>query len=278
MAEKKTVSQAKKAVSDAKHKNSGSTSKKSTSAKTPPAPVYEENDVPRRLVAALVVFCLFVVFLLMAVNPEGALLNTVRPLLLGLFGKVSFSFAIPALLYMFVILVSSGKEPVRSRCVSLVVFTLLCGCFQHLLVNDMTFKETNHLITRLFQGGADGTSGGVVCGVAAIFVRWFFGNVLSFILFAIGAALSLLASMKITIPSIIRAIRNRPRDDWEEDDYEEERPEPAAIVVNHIANKRIEYNRQRRQRMEAEEEYDAYDAGDLVFIDESKPPKAEKKP
>ena len=52
--------------------------------------------------------------------------------------------------------------------------------------------------------------------------------------------------MQITIPSIIRAIANRPRPDWEED--EDDFIEPAAIVVNHIANKKIEQKRQRREQ------------------------------
>ena len=58
------------------------------------------------------------------------------------------------------------------------------------------------------------------------------------------AVLTLLGAMQITIPSLIRAIANRPRDDYEED--EEEYIEPAAIVVNKIANRQIEQKRQRR--------------------------------
>ena len=70
----------------------------------------------------------------------------------------------------------------------------------------------------------------------------------------VAGILTLLASMNITVPSIIRAIQNRPREDWEGEAYYEERPEPAERVVNHIANKRIEHNRQKRQRQIAEME------------------------
>ena len=275
MSEKKTTSQAKKAVSESNRKNSGSTSRKNASAKT--TPVQEEATVPSRVVAALVVFCLAVVFLLMAVNPEGALLNMFHPMLLGFFGKVSFVFSIPALVYMFVILVSSRRQPVKARCVSLVIFALICGCVHHLLVNDLAFGEANHLITRLYQGGIEGTSGGVVCGLLAMVIRYLLGGILAFLIFVTAAVLTLLGSMKITIPSIIRAIQNRPRDDWDEDDYEEERPEPAAIVVNHIANRHIEHKRQRRQRMDAYAEYEECVPGDLVLLEEAKPVPVQKK-
>ena len=67
--------------------------------------------------------------------------------------------------------------------------------------------------------------------------------------------------MQITIPSIIRAIQERPRAEWEEEE-KEPRPEPAALVVNHIATKRIEHKEMLRQRAEeaartAEEENQA---------------------
>ncbi|MGM9587015.1 MAG: DNA translocase FtsK, partial [Candidatus Limivicinus sp.] len=85
----------------------------------------------------------------------------------------------------------------------------------------------------------------------AYLLRWACGKPLSFLLTGIGAALTLLGAMQITIPSIIRAIANRPRDDWEEEPEEDDDYiEPAAIVVNHIANKQIQHKRQRREQTE----------------------------
>ena len=61
----------------------------------------------------------------------------------------------------------------------------------------------------------------------------------------------LLGAMEITVPSLIQAIANRPRDDdWEEE--EEDYVEPAVAVVNHIANRQIEHKRQRRQKLAEE--------------------------
>jgi S-DNA-T family DNA segregation ATPase FtsK/SpoIIIE len=102
------------------------------------------------------------------------------------------------------------------------------------------------LLPELFTGGIAGTTGGFVCGGIAMILRWLLGTFISYLLLIVAALLLLLAGMQITIPSIIRAIQNRPRPDWE--DEVEERQEPAAVVVNHLTNKYIEREEQRRQR------------------------------
>ena len=125
-----------------------------------------------------------------------------------------------------------------------------------MIVNNQTFVGGVKLVSELYYGGRIGTSGGLICGLLAMLVRWACGNVFAYVIFITVAVFTLLASMKITIPSIIRAIQNRPRDNWQ-DDIAADKPEPAAVVVNHLANKRIEQNRQKRQKKElAELAYD----------------------
>ena len=265
MAENKNASRAQKAVNDAKRKNTGSASAKKQSAspkgqtsqkKAAPEPVVNNSALRPRAVFAVVSLGLCIVFLIMAINPDGAVLQMFRPLLLGLFGKTAFYFSIPALLYIFVILVSSGKQPVRMRCGCLISFVLLSGCFHHLLTNGESFQESANLLGDLYRTGREGVSGGVICGGISMLVSWAFGEILSVIFFLGGAILTLLGAMKITIPSIVRAIRERPRDDWEYVEEEDVRPEPAALVVNHIASKHIEYKHRRRQRLEEMEQMD----------------------
>ena len=253
MADKKTSSRAQKAVTDVKRKNpasgaSNSKSKKSTGGqKMLPTAVPEDNRLPVRFILAAVSAGLFILFLVIGIKPDGALLKLFQSILFGLIGKVGFYFSIPALLYLFVILVSSRKQPVRMRCFSLISFVLLCGCIFHLVVNNQTFIGGIKIVGDLYTAGLQGYGGGIICGLIAMLVRWACGDVISYILFGLAAIFTLLAAMNITIPSIIRAIKNRPRDDWDADDFEEIRPEPAAVVVNHIANKRIEQKRQRRE-------------------------------
>jgi S-DNA-T family DNA segregation ATPase FtsK/SpoIIIE len=107
----------------------------------------------------------------------------------------------------------------------------------------------------LYRDGISGTSGGLICGSIAMLFFWLVRGFLSYLIFILAAVFCLLGAMQITITSIIRAIQDRPRPDWEEEP--KERQEPASVVVNHIANKRIEHlehKREKRLQREAEEE------------------------
>ena len=252
MAEKKSKSRALKAVNETKKKTGNPTTsvtKKETTEKvnnkSKSAPA-EKSLLPRRALGAVISLVLFVFFLFMSIKPDGALLRVFLSLLTGLVGKVGFYFAIPATLYLFLILVSSKGKPVRMRCTCLILFVLFSSSIHHLIVNNQTLIGGFKLISDLYVGGINGTSGGLICGLLAMCIRWACGDLLSYVLLTLAAIIMLLSSMKITLPSIIKAIQNRPRDDWQEE--EPERPEPAARVVNHIANKRIEQNRKRRQK------------------------------
>lgn len=253
MSENKTASRAEKAVSDVKKKKGTSSSDpKAVSGKKNQKPVELPDDdthVPGRVIFAVITLALFLVFLVMAVYPQGAITNLVHVLILNLIGKAAFYFSIPALLYMFVITVTSNGQPIKMRCICLGIFVLMTGCIYHLIVNNQQFIGGIAVLGDFWTGGATGTSGGLVCGLLAMLIRDGFGMVIACILFVGAAVLALLGAMKITVPSIIRAIRNRPRDDWDEDDFVEEKPEPAAIVVNHIANKRIEHKRAKRAQL-----------------------------
>lgn len=115
MAEKKTASKAEKMVSEAKKKTSttGTSSKSTTkktgkktaapAAKTPKVKTEYENPIPVSFVVALLSIFLFILFVIISVNPDGALLKVVKSVVLGLMGKAGFYFSIPALLYLFIL-------------------------------------------------------------------------------------------------------------------------------------------------------------------------------
>ena len=105
MAKKKSASQAEKIVTDTKKKapagNGKSASKKkppkkAANRKTPPK-VQTEYDTPvsSRGVVALISAFLFILFVLICVKPEGALLVVVKSVVLGLVGRAGFYFLIP---------------------------------------------------------------------------------------------------------------------------------------------------------------------------------------
>ena len=266
MAEKNKPSRAEKAVSEMKKKKPSADSKGGSSAKKPMELPNEDTSVPGRVIFALVCVTLFITFLIMAIKPEGAVFELLLRVILGLVGKVGFYFLIPALLYMFIITVTGKDEPVRMRCICLGIFVFASSCIFHLIVNNQQMIGGLQIVSDLWRGGYQGSSGGVLCGLIAMLMRQGFGSVFPYIVFGLTAIISLLASMKITVPSIIRAIRNRPRDEWSDDFIPEQKPEPAAIVVNHIANKRIEQKRAKRQKQLEAPAYDDEDDFDDIPV------------
>ena len=254
MAEKKTASRAEQAVSGAKKKTaSGSASKssgkKSTPAKNTKYKTEYERAVPPHFLIAAVSILLFALFVVISVNPDGALLKIIQSVVLGLVGQAGFYFAIPGLLYLFVIHTFGRKNAPTMRSVCTLIFVFLCGCIYHLAVQEQELSTGFALIADLYTGGAAGSTGGVLCGGAAMLLRWLCGKTLALVFCVFFAILTLLGAMNITIPSIIRAIANRPKDDYaEEDDY----IDPATVVVNNIANKQIARKRQRREQQQTQ--------------------------
>ena len=256
MAQKKDSSRAEKMVSQTRKKTPPQSAPKGKKTKKPaPAPkkapavkTEYDNPIPSTVITAMLSLLLFILFGVIAVNPEGALLRVVQSVVLGLIGRAGFYFAIPALLYLFAINAFGKKTAVRMRTACMVAFILLCGSIYHLIVcKDELFWGLN-LFPVLYAGGGSGSTGGIICGLLGMALAWACGKPLSFLLLGLGAVLTLLGSMRITLPSLIRAIANRPRDDWEEDE-DDDYIEPAAIVVNKIATKQIEQKRKRREQV-----------------------------
>ena len=246
MSEQKHKTQADKAAAPKRKKVSKPTSKKENKkAKVSVNSVPAERKIPVRLITSVLFLGLFVLCLVIFFKPEGALVKLLESILLGLLGQTGFFVAIPGLLYLFIIHAFSGQRPVKMRSVCIGTFVLLCGCVAHLTLNATALPTGWALIEELYSGGIAGTTGGVICGGLTMFVEWLCGRVISYIILILAAVFTLLGGMQITIISIIRAIQNRPRPDWEETPVE--RQEPAAVVVNHIANKRIEYMEHKRE-------------------------------
>ena len=285
MAEKKAQSRAEKAVSETRKKTASSgtaaksnsrTSKGKTARAEKNAKVKTEYDavIPNSARIAIGCLCMFILLLLIAVNSDGAVVKVIHAVLLGLVGQAGFYFTIPAMLYLFMVHTFGRRTNVVMRSTCTLVFVFLCGCIYHLTVQTQGMASGFALIADLYKTGITGDSGGIFCGGAAMLMRWACGTVMSYVLLILSAILTLLGAVQITIPGIIRAIINRPREEWEDEDEEEaEYIEPAAVVVNHIANKQLEYKRQRRERMAAERAVAESGPADILLPD-PKPPQA----
>ena len=266
MAEKKSQSRAEKAVSDVK-KNTGAsnsaksapkknTQKKASSGKkTTSRAEQAAQKVPFSVLVSIISLAVFFLLVVLWVNPEGALLRFLKSLFLGLFGQAGFYFSAPVALFLFIINTFNRRSAVKMRSICAMIFVLLCGCLFHLCVQKQEMATGFALLPDLYWSGVEGISGGVICGGIAMLLRWSCGKLLSFLICILLAILTLLGSMQITLPSIIRAIANRPREVEEEDEVQEY-IDPAALMVNKIATKQIEQKKLRRLRQEMARQMD----------------------
>lgn len=255
---KKGTSKAEKTVNETKKKASASkTSSKSagknTSAKKAPAvkknpkvTTEYDNPISSSITGGILCLFLFVLFVLILFKSDGALIQVTKSIVLGFVGEAGLLFFTPVFLYVSVINLFGRKVAVRMRSACAISFALFCGAIYHLIVSSLSVADGINVIPMLYTAGAAGTSGGIICGGLAILVEWACGRALTYLVAVLGMLFTLLGAMQITIPSLLRAIANRPRPDWDED--EDDYIEPAAIVVNHIANKKIEQKRQRREQ------------------------------
>ena len=244
----------------------------------------EKQKIPVRIITSMVFGVLFLLFLITWMEDPGTnestwffrgLYNVVR----GLFGEAAFYMAIPGFLLMFYIHAFSGKKPILMRSICLGVFMLCFGCIAHwwgiyYFQHDYVLGTGFQWVKDIFRGGVNGTTGGLICGGLTELMLWIFNEILTLIILVFAGLLTLMATFNITIPSIARAIQNRPRAQWEE---EKQSQEPAAVVVNHIANKRIDHlEKKRRQKEEALMELEVVElppVPETVILTPSKPPK-----
>ena len=245
MADKKRKTQAEKTASAAKSQKNitAKNGKKGVEQKA----IEPKAKLPVRLISSLVLLAMAILFTVILFASEGALLTVIESLIHGLIGRTGYIISIPVLFYLFFIHAFSGKRPIKLRTVCLILFVLFCGCVSHLNDISATVSTGFSLVSDLYTDGISGRSGGIVCGLLAHGIHWLCGPIVSYILLIVLAIAMLLGGMGITISGLVKAYRERPRPEWE-DEEDEILEEPSAVVVNHIANKRIEYLEQKRQR------------------------------
>lgn len=275
---KKKKSQAELAerAARSKSKNQNKSKNQSNTGKTASKEQNDKNQlpiknqgVPLRVITSLSFLGGFVLLLIMFFVREstdgGVLIKFLANLICGFIGRFGFAVSIPALLYLFVIHAFSGDRPVAMRTTCVVIFIVVCSCISH-LVSSASQANAFDLVA-FYKDGAIWESGGVIGGTITYLLRALCGVVVSYIVLIVSTLLTLLGAMHITIPSIVRAIQDRPRD--EEDEDKPPKQEPASIVVNHIANKHIAHKKERRAQTQAKAE----EAEQSASIQEEKPSK-----
>ena len=114
MADEKNKTRAQKVASGNSKPKAASKGKSNQKSKDLPV------QIPVRLITSTVCIALFILFLVMFLNPEGALVILLMRFVLGLIGWVGFYVAIPSLLYLFVFQPDSALE----NCSCFIVFSI----------------------------------------------------------------------------------------------------------------------------------------------------------
>ena len=165
MAQNKKPSQAERAAASSKKK-------KKPIKKTQTAKNTDPVHIPPRLITSCICLILLASSIIMLFRADGVLPNFFYKVSVGLIGITGFYFSIPALLYLFCIQAFSRKRPVLMRSIFTVVFVLLAGCLAHMSANCKDLGEGIAIIGNLYRGGADGSTGGVLCGLVAYGQAW----------------------------------------------------------------------------------------------------------
>lgn len=217
-----------------------STSKSRAAAKSGRRPI-------RREVMAFVCLFLAALTLLGLFGVEAFLISPLVALFRGLIG--SGIYVLPfSLLGSFLILLFHDGRPVRLRVGCALGVALGWGIMGHLFTATAEIEWGFPMVVELWKTGIDHTSGGVIAGFLAMALKSSISMAGAVILTGILMVLSLLFSCSMTIPSLIRAYRQRPKPEY--DPPKREHPDAAQALVNHVATRQIQKAERRRSSIQ----------------------------
>ena len=202
-----------------------------------------ESSVSGRTVLAVISLMAAVLTWFACFSTEGFLLAWTHKLLCGLLGTTGFYLSAIAFPAWFFILMLHRERPVFLRSLSVWMLVISVSAISHLSQPAPELSGGLAMVGDLFLTGAAGKSGGVLGGLVGIGVQLALDKVLSILVLVVLSLFWFLMSCNITVPSIIRAIRNRPRPEKLQPEPKED---PAARVVNHIAEKHIAHVEKKR--------------------------------
>lgn len=208
----------------------------------------------RREVGAIVCLLLAILSILCCFRLDAAVLNLLTQLYRGLIG--AGFYILPFSFFMsFLILMLHDGRPVALRVTCTFVTAALAGALVHLVGGKFDAAWEWSVVPELWTAGIDGTAGGVVAGGVASLLAALISRIGAVIVILIGMFLSLITSLNMTISSIITAIKNRPRAQY--DEPQREHKDAAQVLVDTVATHHIEHmQRSEKRRASRMDEFD----------------------
>ena len=200
----------------------------------------------RREIGAFVCLFLGIFTVLCCFHVNAVVLNLMASLFKGTIGAGFYILPFSFLLGFLILLLHDGR-PVALRVTCAFLLAATIGALAHVFSGGSELEWSWEMFGELWDGGISGAGGGILAG--------FLAELLSAIISRIGAAIVLLAALllelitclNMTIGGILTAIRERPRAEYAEP--QREHPDPAQVIVNHVAQKQIERTERKRSRM-----------------------------
>ena len=200
----------------------------------------------RREIGAFVCLFLGIFTVLCCFHVNAVVLNLMASLFKGTIGAGFYILPFSFLLGFLILLLHDGR-PVALRVTCAFLLAATIGALAHVFSGGSELEWSWEMFGELWDGGISGAGGGILSG--------FLAELLSAVISRIGAAIVLLAALllelitclNMTIGDILTAIRERPRAEYAEP--QREHPDPAQVIVNHVAQKQIERTERKRSRM-----------------------------
>ncbi len=196
-----------------------------------------------REIGAIVCLFLAVFVVLGCFGVTAFFIDVLAGLIRGLVGTVGFYLMPLALTAAFLILLLHRGRPVRLRLASIFFLTLSVSALGYLFTQAHYGWGT---FFNFYRYGVNGGACGLVSGFLALLLETIFSRIGAVLLFLILTLLALLYAADMTVSSLIRAIRERPRLP-KYDEPEEPPVDRAKQLVDHVQNRRIERVEQRRR-------------------------------
>ena len=219
--------------------------RKSTSSRGRKKPAKKQSAPIRREIGAGVCAVLALLTILCCFKMNAAFLNLLTSVFRGLIGAgfyiLPFSF-----IMSFLILILHDGRPVALRVTCTFLTAALIGSLVQLVGGKFAAEWDWSVIPALWDGGIDGTAGGVLAGGLASLLEALISRIGAAAVVIIGMLLSLITSLNMTVASIVTAIKNRPRAEYAEP--QREHKDPAQVLVDTVANKHIEHVQRTEQR------------------------------
>ena len=230
----------------AKEKTTGKPRKKSTQAAKSVKKIKEPPKNRRELWGVLcIVLALF--GLLCYVNTDAFLIATCVKVICGLIGQVG-RYILPLFLTATAIVLFRSKgRPVRLRIFCLMTLVITISALTHVCYEAISGVDYPLNVKALWESGRQ-WGGGVISGLLAEALEAAAMKAGAIIGLTLLLFLQCITFLRITIDSLITAIKNRPK--MPNEKPEEPEIDPAERIVNHVANKYIEHKERRAAKAE----------------------------